>query len=106
MDGDGILSMLARYPGSSGATSSGNTGNWMPMLDTVGLKKISTDVFWPVEVHGGKLVCVPLRGGKEYPDVGRRPVTTTLGLRMPMATVLTMKRYVSSESQSEMELAL
>ncbi|KAL7536855.1 hypothetical protein ACHAXR_009745 [Thalassiosira sp. AJA248-18] len=95
MDSDGVLSMLSRHPtansnGPSGGSGS-NNGNWMPMLDTVGLKKSSSDSFWPVEVHGGKLVCIPLRGGRDHPDAARRPVTTTLGLRMPMATGLNMK---------------
>eukprot|EP00571_Detonula_confervacea_P002422 CAMPEP_0172315686 /NCGR_PEP_ID=MMETSP1058-20130122/25981_1 /TAXON_ID=83371 /ORGANISM="Detonula confervacea, Strain CCMP 353" /LENGTH=1247 /DNA_ID=CAMNT_0013029825 /DNA_START=112 /DNA_END=3855 /DNA_ORIENTATION=+ len=88
MDSDGMLSMLARYPGTN---SSSNNGNWMPMLDTVGLKKTMNDNYWPVEVHGGKLICVLLRGGREYPDAGRRPVTTTLNLRIPLATGLTVK---------------
>ena len=87
MDSDGMLSMLARYPGSNNA----NNGNWMPMLDTVGLKKATSDIFWPVEVHGGKLVCVPLRNGRDHPDATRRPVTTTLNLRMPVATSLVAK---------------
>ena len=100
MDSDGMLSMLARYPGTNGTDnapssySNSNNGNWMPLLDTVGLKKSTHDTYWPVEVHGGKLVCVLLRGGKEYPDAGRRPVTTTLPLRIPLATSLTAKRCV------------
>lgn len=96
MDSDGMLSMLARYPttnsnGTSSALGS-NNGNWMPMLDTVGLKKSMSDMYWPVEVHGGKLVCVLLRGGHEHPNAARRPVTTTLRLRMPLTSGLT--RYV------------
>jgi len=90
MDSDGMLSMLARSP-SSDNCSSDTMGHWIPMLDTVGLKKSTSDSFWPVEVYGGKLVCVPLRGGKEYPDPVRRPVTTTLPLRIPMAKGLTVK---------------
>lgn len=89
MDSEGMFSMLARYPSSSTA----NNGNWMPLLDTVGLRKSASDTYWPVEIHGGKLVCVPLRGGREYPDAARRPVTTTLSLRIPLATSLTAKRY-------------
>lgn len=91
MDSDGMLSMLARYPGSGGGSSSGNNGNWMPMLDTCGLRKTENDSYWPLEVHGGKLLCVLLRGGREYPDAGRRPVPTTLNLRIPLATSLTAK---------------
>ncbi|KAL7551959.1 LOW QUALITY PROTEIN: hypothetical protein ACHAWF_015169, partial [Thalassiosira exigua] len=82
MDSDGTLSMLARGGG-------GSRSGWMPLLDTTGLRKVASDAFWPVEVYGGKLVCVPLRGGKEYPDASRRPVTTTLNLRMPLATSMT-----------------
>jgi len=89
MDSEGMFSMLARYPSSSNA----NNGNWMPLLDTVGHKKSTSDTYWPVEIHGGKLVCVLLRGGRVYPDAARRPVTTTLSLRIPMATSLTAKRY-------------
>lgn len=91
MDSDGMLSMLARYGEGVGGARTATSGNWMPMLDTVGLRKSMSDGFWPVEVHGGKLVCVPLKGGQEYPDAARRPVTTTLALRVPMATGLTLK---------------
>jgi hypothetical protein len=86
MDSEGMLSMLARQ---SPTDSGNNHGSWVPMLDTVGHKKSSHDTYWPVEVHGGKLVCVLLRSGKEYPDAARRPVTTTLSLRMPLAIGLT-----------------
>eukprot|EP00804_Cyclotella_cryptica_P016909 CCRYP_001865-RA/>CCRYP_001865-RA protein AED:0.05 eAED:0.05 QI:78/1/1/1/1/0.75/4/1399/978 len=86
MDSEGVLSMLARQ---SPTDPGGIDGNWVPMLDTVGHRKSTNDRYWPVEVHGGKLVCVLLRGGKEYPDAGRRPVTTTLSLRMPLAAGLT-----------------
>lgn len=93
MDSEGMFSMLARYPGESNSSN----GNWMPLLDTVGHKRSTNDIFWPVEIHGGKLVCVLLRGGREYPDAMRRPVTTTLNLRIPMATTLTAKRYVDAK---------
>lgn len=88
MDGDGTLSMLARYPsnGEGGGPGPSGGGNWMPMLDTAGLRRTASDAFWPVEVHGGRLVCVPLRDGRDHPDPARRPVTTTLNLRIPMAT--------------------
>ena len=88
MDTDGMLSMLARYPSNN---SNSGSGNWMPLLDTVGLKKNMNDSYWPVEVHGGKLICVPLRG-RDHPDATRRPVTTALPLRIPLATGLTAKR--------------
>eukprot|EP00579_Thalassiosira_antarctica_P009756 CAMPEP_0201922180 /NCGR_PEP_ID=MMETSP0903-20130614/10281_1 /ASSEMBLY_ACC=CAM_ASM_000552 /TAXON_ID=420261 /ORGANISM="Thalassiosira antarctica, Strain CCMP982" /LENGTH=1247 /DNA_ID=CAMNT_0048459265 /DNA_START=142 /DNA_END=3888 /DNA_ORIENTATION=+ len=104
MDSDGMLSMLARYSNNNAPAS--NNGNWMPMLDTVGLKKTMNDTFWPVEVHGGKLVCVPLRGGKEHPDAARRPVTTTLNLRIPLATSLTVKSGPLEESSVRAIFAL
>ena len=44
MDSEGMLTMLARYPSSSNA----NNGNWMPLLDTVGHKKSTSDTYWPV----------------------------------------------------------
>jgi chromosome transmission fidelity protein 4 len=81
MDSAGMLSVLAR----GGDAAPGTSGNWMPVLDTLGLRRTKHDRHWPVEVNGPKLVCVPLRGGKEYPDAARRPVTTTLQLRVPMA---------------------
>ena len=77
MDSDGMVSMLA--------ASSENSWNWTPMLDTVGMKKSADDQFWPVTVYDGKLVCVPLKGGNTYPDASRRPVTTTLSMRLPLA---------------------
>ena len=93
MDSDGMLSMLARYPNNNSGSSAFHSshGNWMPLLDTVGLKKNANDTYWPCEVHGGKLICVPLRG-RDHPDVLRRPVTTALSLRIPLATGLTAKR--------------
>ena len=108
MDSDGMLSMLARYPSNNNnaPSSSTNNGNWMPLLDTVGLKKSTHDTYWPVEVHGGKLVCVLLRGGKEYPDAGRRPVTTTLNLRIPLATSLTAKSGAWEETSNRAIFAL
>ena len=102
MDSDGMLSLLAR-PNSEMMSSH---GNWVPFLDTVGLKKSISDNFWPVEVNGGRLVCVLLRGGKEHPDPGRRPVTTTLKLRMPMATCLSMKSGAEEETSVRANIAL
>lgn len=89
MDSDGMLSMLY-------ATSmNGNAGDqdmpaptsweWAPLLDTIGLRKSTDDSFWPVTVYEGKLVCVPLKGGTQYPEAARRPVTSTIGLKMPLA---------------------
>jgi hypothetical protein len=101
MDSDGMLSLLAR-PNNELSSF----GNWVPFLDTVGLKKSISDNFWPVEVNGGRLVCVLLRGGKEHPDAARRPVTTTLKLRMPMATCLSMKSGVEEEASVRANIAL
>jgi chromosome transmission fidelity protein 4 len=91
MDSDGMLSMLVATS-TNGLTeddyqslSEPVSWEWSPLLDTVGLRKSSDDSFWPVTVFNGKLVCVPLKGGTQYPDAGRRPVTTTLSLRMPLA---------------------
>jgi chromosome transmission fidelity protein 4 len=87
MDGGGMVSMLACS--SQYSSTEPNTGGmhweWMPMLDTVGLKKSSDDTFWPISVFDGKLVCVPLKGGTKFPDATRRPVTTALTFRMPLA---------------------
>jgi chromosome transmission fidelity protein 4 len=82
MDSDGMLSMLV----STGDKSPDlRLFEWAPVLDTVGLRKSADDLHWPVTVYDGKLVCVPLKGGNTFPDATRRPVTTTLGLRMPLA---------------------
>lgn len=101
MDSDGMLSLLARPNNESSSF-----GNWVPVLDTVGLKKSVNDNFWAVEVNGGKLVCVLLRGGKDHPDAARRPVTTTLKLRMPMATCLSMKSGAEEEASVRANIAL
>ena len=86
MDSDGMLSMLVPCGSENSIRSSSSTSwEWSPVLDTVGLRKSSDDDYWPVWVSDGKLVCVPLKGGNTYPDAGRRPVTTTLGLRIPLA---------------------
>jgi WD40 repeat protein len=78
MDSDGMMSMLVQA-GSDGHWE------WVPVLDTIGLRKSADDQFWPVTVCDGKLVCVPLKGGNTYPDAARRPVTDTLGMRLPLA---------------------
>jgi chromosome transmission fidelity protein 4 len=84
MDSEGMVSMLVYTAGPLAETASlGASWDWVPMLDTLGLRKSSDDSFWPVTVYDGKLVCVPLKGGVKYPDAARRPVTTTLGLRLP-----------------------
>ena len=85
MDSDGMLSMLVSCGGD-------NQWEWSPVLDTVGLTKSAEDQFWPVTVYDGKLVCVPLKGGNTYPDAARRPVTSTLGLRIPLAKASIAKK--------------
>lgn len=89
MDSDGMLSMLAPAAGLDASSSS--SWAWVPVLDTVGLRKSADDRHWPVTVYDGKLICVPLKGGNTYPDATRRPVTTTLGLRMPLARSVVAK---------------
>ena len=90
MDSDGMLSMLIgmEFPNANKGipgNATGYTWDWSPILDTIGLRKSVDDSFWPVTSQDGKLVCVPLKGGVNHPDAGRRPVTTTLSLRMPFA---------------------
>jgi Minichromosome loss protein, Mcl1, middle region len=77
MDSDGMLSMLVQ--------TGSNRWEWVPILDTMGLRKSMDDQFWPITVFDGKMVCVPLKGGNLYPDAARKPVTSTLGLRLPLA---------------------
>ncbi|KAG7356256.1 minichromosome loss protein Mcl1 related protein [Nitzschia inconspicua] len=83
MDSDGMVSMLVA---AGDCTSIGAPlWEWCPVLDTVGLRKSKDDSYWPITVVNGKLVSIPLKGGKKYPDASRRPVTTTLGFRMPLS---------------------
>lgn len=82
MDGDGMLSMLmAMKPDNE--TGDHTSFSWVPMLDTVGLRKSREDSHWPVSVQNGKLICVPLKG-VAHPNPARRPLTTSLLLRMPL----------------------
>jgi hypothetical protein len=92
MDSDGMLSMLGGMTVNDDPAQ--YSWEWFPMLDTVGLRKSADDKFWPITVQNGKLVCVPLKGGNEHPDAFRRPVTSTLGFRMPLARGTLEKRYV------------
>ena len=102
MDSDGMISMLvATSIMDSGANDCEDSlvqpasWEWAPMLDTIGLRKSSDDSFWPVTVYNGKLVCVPLKGGIQYPDAARQPVTSALDFKMPFAksTIYHKKRY-------------
>jgi chromosome transmission fidelity protein 4 len=92
LDTKGMLSMLVCA--GSNSTGSALVWEWMPMLDTIGLRKSADDSHWPISVVDGKLVCVPLKGGTKYPDATRRPVTTALGLRLPLARGTLTKGYV------------
>lgn len=87
MDSVGMVSMLV-------CTDTSGSWEWVPVLDTLGLRKSSDDSFWPVTVYDGKLVCVPLKGGTKHPDATRRPVTSTLNFRLPLARGTLVKRYV------------
>ena len=102
MDSDGMISMLiATSIMENGANDCADSlvqpasWEWAPMLDTIGLRKSSDDSFWPVAVYNGKLVCVPLKGGIQYPDAARQPVTSALDFKMPFAksTIYHKKRY-------------
>lgn len=86
IDSGGVVSMMVcatNLPSQTANVSA--TWEWVPMLDMFGLKKSSDDSFWPISVFDGKIICVPLKGSTKYPDATRRPVTTTLGFRMPLA---------------------
>jgi chromosome transmission fidelity protein 4 len=86
MDSDGMLSMLASTGSAAGELDSKTSlWEWMPVLDTVGLRRTAEDSFWPITVYDGKLVCAPLKGGTRHPDATRRPVTTSLSFRLPLA---------------------
>jgi len=82
MDTKGILSMLGIHAGGAPAWS------WSPMLDCNKLKKSKKDEFWPISVLKAQLVCALVKGegGQDYPDPSRMLITTTLGLRIPLAT--------------------
>ncbi|CAJ1946833.1 unnamed protein product [Cylindrotheca closterium] len=100
MDSDGIMSMLTP------CSNDGRNWQWIPVLDTLGLRKSSEDNFWPITVQDGRLVCVPLKGSSTYPDAARRPITATLGLRMPFATSSPAKFTMLEELSIRSNLAL
>lgn len=104
LDTDGMLSML--FTTGQGSSDGTFIWEWAPVLDTIGLRKSSDDCHWPVTVHNGKLVCIPLKGGNTYPDANRRPVTTTLGLRMPLAQSVVSKNSVLEELSVRSNIAL
>ena len=94
MDSDGMLSMLAATEMETEGSDRPTSWEWTPLLDTVGLRKSSEDNFWPIACHDGKLLCIPLKGGTQYPDVSgsRRPTPATLKMRMPLARSTLAKR--------------
>jgi len=104
MDSDGMLSILV------GTGQRDNVGTmlweWVPVLDTIGLRKSTDDIHWPITVYNGKLICIPLKGGNTYPDATRRPVTTTLGLRMPLARSVLSKNSALEELSVRSNIAL
>jgi chromosome transmission fidelity protein 4 len=107
MDSEGMISMLVYTAGSMAETTYlGASWDWVPMLDTLGLRKSSDDSFWPVTVYDGKLVCVPLKGGVKFPDAARRPVTTTLGLRLPFVRGTVAQTNVMEQLSIRSNIAL
>jgi chromosome transmission fidelity protein 4 len=92
VDSEGVVSMMVCTTNLSSQGNDSVSWDWMPMLDMSELKKSSDDSFWPITVFDGKLVCVPLKGSTKYPDATRRPVTTTLCFRMPLAGGNNVKR--------------
>lgn len=104
MDSDGMLSMLvATGPCDNAGTT---FWEWVPVLDTIGLRKSTDDNYWPITLHNGTMVCIPLKGGMTYPDASRRPVTSTLGLRMPFARSILSKNSVLEELSVRSNIAL
>ena len=94
MDSDGMLSMLVAAgdylaPGAP-------LWEWAPVLDTVGLRKSKDDSYWPITVLNGKLIAIPLKGGKKHPDASRRPVTSAISLRMPLSRSGFKSQYVKN----------
>jgi chromosome transmission fidelity protein 4 len=98
LDSDGMLSMLVATSlpaDDDGAEAAAPpiSWEWAPVLDTVGFRKSAEDSFWAITCEDGKLVCIPLKGGKQYPDAsGRRPVAATLKMKMPLARSAVAKR--------------
>jgi chromosome transmission fidelity protein 4 len=100
MDSDGMLSMLVSSADAS------THWEWTPVLDTMALRKSTKDTHWPIHVSSGKLICIPLKGGVKYPDVARRPVTSSLGLRLPLARGSLMQVQALEELSIRASVAL
>jgi Minichromosome loss protein, Mcl1, middle region len=95
MDSEGMVSMLVLSVDTVAADSTTSSEwVWIPVLDTLGLRKSSDDSYWPVTVYEGKLICVPLKGKVKYPDATRRPVTATLSFKLPVARSTIASMYV------------
>jgi chromosome transmission fidelity protein 4 len=97
MDSEGMVSMLVMSYNCMSMESNESRGEWVwiPVLDTLGLRKTSDDSYWPVTVYDGKLICVPLKGKVKYPEATRRPVTAALSLKLPLARSPLAAMYVS-----------
>lgn len=106
MDSEGMISMLVKSDTSEAPDSDSNKGEWvwMPVLDTLGLRKSSDDSYWPVTVYDGKLICIPLKGKVKYPDATRRPVTANLSLKLPLARSPLAAMYVQSNAVMKLNL--
>ena len=75
MDQEGVLSALH-----------GTSGHWCPVLDTSAVGK-NNKHYWPVTIAGARLLCVPLAPHESYPNPTRRPTTTSLPLKIPLANL-------------------
>ena len=95
MDSEGMVSMLVMSVDTVESSISSEWA-WIPVLDTLGLRKASDDSYWPITVYEGKLICVPLKGKVKYPDATRRPVTATLSFKLPVARSTLASLYVPS----------
>jgi len=76
------------------------------MLDTTKRKKSPNDTFWPIHIQDGKLNCIPLKGDTQYPNAARRPITSSLNLRIPLAHALTENRTTMEEVSIRANIAL
>jgi hypothetical protein len=105
MDSEGMVSMLVKSDTSVPLDSDSSKGDWvwMPVLDTLGLRKSSDDSYWPVTVYDGKLICIPLKGKVKYPDATRRPVTANLSLKLPLARSPLATMYVKSNALMKLD---
>ena len=99
MDSDGMLSMLIKPQEDS-------LWEWMPVLDAQDVCKSEGDSLWPISCARGNLNCVPLKGGVKYPSAIRRPVTSKIGLRLPLALSFVPSTHVFEELVARSSVAL